>query len=937
MLASVDIVGKRKLSGKDRMTGKEIAFTTVALIAGVALAGCGGGSSSSGGGTSNNGGQNSNSPPTAVLTLDHASGTAPLTVAASATDSSDSDGTVASTTINFGDGSAEFAGNSTTHVFNTAGTFTVTVTVTDNGGLTATATRMVTVTSATSQPGNQPPVAQLSVTPTSGEAPLSVSADASASSDAGGMIASTKIDFGDGTTESAATASHVFGTPGTYTVTATVTDNGGLTAIKTINVVVVAHGAGFTTHGFTIPTAHPRLWWTPARVAAAATWLTAHPFTPGSTNYPDIAFKHVVSGSSCATAVNWAANWAPSADQVTPTSVGSDDMRGEGESVLLVYDWCFDQFTPTQKTNFIAHWNTWVGNVQQQDWGGKYDGTWMSQNNYFWGNLRNELEWGIVSYGDNGAGANSTADGFIDYALNTRWAIGVLPTTQANGLAAGGVPLEGETYGAAVPGYMVIPTASLANMGRDLVDETPFFKSMMYWMLYWTTPGSTVVKDAGGISTFHVATVNEEDKMSSGGILWTRAYFEDWMAFFAQHAATHYASTPMAGYTRKWLGQLNPVAPLAKDPNATGSPSYFVSNYIISNDPGGAATAYDTLPLDYYASGSGYGVAKTAWNATATQLTYFFKTPMSNIIGHSHEDWGSFSLWRGGRWVMRETAGYSDTIAGTPGIASGAGQDSGSPFAHNVPVFTNVALGLDSDPIYVMPTVHAAPPSVNRLESNPNYFYSDVDLTGAYKWSNNYSTFNTGVVGHVERELLYLRSLETTIVLDRITTQNQSHPAATLTAAQVVTSFLTHYETNPTIEDANHFTATNGTQVLRQTVLLPQTPTRRVINEGGAIGQYRVEVDASGAAQRYQLHVLQARDTAGSNIQATLVDSNLADPATGTFTITLHPTTGNDTVIVFNKGQSSNGGTINVAGGGVVNLRTTVQPVAYTDNGIVWQ
>ena len=68
----------------------------------------------------------------------------------------------------------------------------------------------------------------------------------------------------DGVTESVATATHVFGAPGTYTVTATVTDNGGLTASKTTNVVVVAQGAGFTAHGFTIPTAHPRLWWTPA-------------------------------------------------------------------------------------------------------------------------------------------------------------------------------------------------------------------------------------------------------------------------------------------------------------------------------------------------------------------------------------------------------------------------------------------------------------------------------------------------------------------------------------------------------------------------------------------------------------------------------------------------------------------------------------------------
>jgi len=836
------------------MRSKKISFTTVAVIASITLAGCGGGGSSS---TGNNGGGSQNSPPTAA------------------------------------------------------------------GGA--------------GQAPNQPPLAQLSVTPTSGQAPLSVSADASSSSDPDGTIASTKIDFGDGISESTATATHVFGTPGTYTVTTTVTDNDGLTANKTANVVVVAPGAGFTTHGFTIPTAHPRLWWTPARITAAGTWLAAHPFTPGGGNYTDMAFKHVVNGSDCSTAVNWAANWTPSAAQVTTTAAGSDDMRGTGESVLLVYDWCFDQFTSTQKTNFIAHWNTWVGNVQQQTWGGKYDGTWMSQNNYFWGNLRNELEWGIVSYGDNGSGANSTADNFIDYALNTRWSVGFVPTTQPGAIAAGGVPLEGESYGAAVGAYMLIPTASLANMGRDLWDETTFFKSMMYWMLYWTTPGSTVVKDAGGISTFHVSTVNEEDKMSSGGILWARAYFEDWMDYFAVHAAAHYASTPMAGYTRKWLSQLNPVAPLAKDPNATGSPNYFVSNYIISNDPGGAATAYDTLPLDYYASGSGYGVAKTAWNATATQLTYFFKTPMSTIVGHAHEDWGSFSLWRGGRWIMRETAGYSDTIAGTPGIAGGAGQDSGSPFAHNVPVFTNVALGLDSNASYVLPTVHASAPSVNRLESNPNYFYADVDLTGAYKWDNGHANFNTGVVGHVEREMLYLRSLETTVVLDRITTQNQTHPSAALTAAQVVTSFLTHYETNPTIEDANHFTSTNGTQVLRQTVLLPQAPTRRVITEGGAVGQFRVEIDASGAAQRYQLHVLQARDTAGSNIQATLADSNPADPATGSFTVTLHPMAGSDTVIVFNKGQTSSGGTISVAGGAVVNLRTSVQPVSYTDSGIVWQ
>lgn len=903
-----------------------IFIVLIVLIAfALLLAGCGGGKSQ-------NGGPKANQSPVASLTLDRASGAAPLTVTASTTGSSDPDGTIASTTIDFGDGSAEVSGTSSGHTYNAAGTYTVTARVTDNGGLSATATKAVTVSAA----GNQPPVASLTLDQTSGTAPLTVSASTAGSADPDGTIASISIDFGDGTVDNAVTAIHTFNTAGTYTVKVTVADNLGLSASKTMNVVVVAPGQGFTTHGFTMPVSHPRLWWTPARIAAARAWLTAHPFTPGSGNYVDIAFQHVVSGSDCSAAVNWAASWAPSSAQVLPTASGSDDMRGTGESVLLVYDWCYDKFTAAQRTDFIDHWNLWVGNVQQQIWGGKYSGTWMSQNNYFWGNLRNELEWGIVSYGDNGVGAGSTADTFIDYALNTRWALGFVPTTQAGGAAAGGVPLEGETYGSAIGAYMLIPTASLANMGRDLWAETPFFKSMMYWMLYWTTPSRTYVKDAGGISTFHVATVNEEDKMSSGGIFWCRAYFEDWMAYFAQHAATNYAATPLAGYTRQWLSQLAPVAPLARNPNATGSPNYYISNYIISNDPGATATAYNSLPLDYYATGAGYGVAKTAWDSSSTQLSYFLKTPMSPIVGHAHQDWGSFSLWRAGRWVMRETAGYSNSIVGTPGVAGGASQDSGSQLAHNVPVFTNVALGLDSNSLYTLPTVHPGLPSLNRLESNARYFYVDVDLTNAYKWDSGHSSFNTGVVGHVERELLYLRSLETTVVLDRITTQNQTHPSAALTAEQVVTSFLTHFETNPVIEDSNHYSATNDTQLLRQTVLLPASATYRVINEGGPIGQYRLEVDSSGAAQRYQLHVLQARSSTGNDVQASVVDSNPSSTTAGTFTVTLHPVSGSDTVIVFNKGQASSGGTVNVAGTGVINLRTDVQPISYTDNGPVW-
>ena len=87
---------------------------------------------------------------------------------------------------------------------------------------------------------DQPPTASLSVTPTSGIAPLAVTASTSGSSDVDGTITAASIDFGDGIIVSAATASHTYSTPGTYTVQATVTDNGGLTSSSSATVTVQA-------------------------------------------------------------------------------------------------------------------------------------------------------------------------------------------------------------------------------------------------------------------------------------------------------------------------------------------------------------------------------------------------------------------------------------------------------------------------------------------------------------------------------------------------------------------------------------------------------------------------------------------------------------------------------------------------------------------------
>jgi PKD repeat protein len=86
-------------------------------------------------------------------------------------------------------------------------------------------------------PVNTPPTASFTATPSG----LGVSVDGSASSDAGGSIASYAWNWGDSTAAgSGVTATHTYATAGTYTVTLTVTDDGGLTNSTTRSVTVTA-------------------------------------------------------------------------------------------------------------------------------------------------------------------------------------------------------------------------------------------------------------------------------------------------------------------------------------------------------------------------------------------------------------------------------------------------------------------------------------------------------------------------------------------------------------------------------------------------------------------------------------------------------------------------------------------------------------------------
>jgi PKD repeat protein len=143
--------------------------------------------------------------------------------------SSDPDGPITGYAWNFGD-STTGTGSTPSHTYPASGTYTVSLTVTDNEGGTKTTSHPVTVTRI-----NQGPTASFTTNCTD----LSCSTDASASQDPDGTLTGYAWDFGDSSTGSGVTASHTYAVAGTYTVSLTVTDNDGATASTTRSVSVV--------------------------------------------------------------------------------------------------------------------------------------------------------------------------------------------------------------------------------------------------------------------------------------------------------------------------------------------------------------------------------------------------------------------------------------------------------------------------------------------------------------------------------------------------------------------------------------------------------------------------------------------------------------------------------------------------------------------------
>lgn len=699
-----------------------------------------------------------------------------------------------------------------------------------------------------------------------------------------------------------------------------------------------------------IPASRPRLWFAdPIRQQDARSAFIAAPFSrpnysafdPAATNYAR-ALRAVVGNDpqACLLALNGdPASPPPPANRpdlpldegilgmtfrgVEAPSTFRDQMRQQGEAWILVYDWCRPQMTAEQVATLVERWNGYM----QRELADTFSQQGEEASNYWAGRVRNLLMWGIASYDD-----NPQAQSFIDAALETRMGQWFPAWHQAFG--RGGIFPEGSAYGIVNLSYPLVGFTTASGFGHDAFALTPYYREAVYAIIYGTTPGPTLNSPGG--QRYELFPFGDDEVFSAGGSVAGRTYLADFMKVMASRspAAGH------AAHARAWR-------------SLTNAPTSWLFSSLRTD--GSDSDTLDTLPLDYYAPGAGVLAARTAHDADATQVHLQLGTPGG--MSHRHLDAGSFQIWRKGRWVTRESVGYSDRIVAL-GESTGSRNtvDTVSPVAHNTLLFEgrSTAMWIGDGPRPITQPVNPERdqprqlPLVKRLQHAPQFSYVAVDYSGAYRNGLN-TRVDWPYAGRVWREFLFIRPLQTLLVFDRAESTSDSlnayygtanwHWAGVgrrVAAEGVRRHFIMHFENQPTAA-ANQVTAPLGSQTAQLVTLLPRTPIYRLLNEDYSgppddshAGQHRVEIEQSGTAEAYFLNLVTAYDQAEPPLQASLQEDSENYIVSAT-----HATRGS-VVVTLRKGMNSEGGSISINGGTPVPLRETVQAISVGDNGPVW-
>ena len=682
-----------------------------------------------------------------------------------------------------------------------------------------------------------------------------------------------------------------------------------------------------------IPPTHPRLWYgDAARLQQARTYHANHPISipsyPPSAQARNRALRFLMTGNAadCTQAIDWLMRFNyENADedgdgQADPGSCDlasegryCDRARWSGEDAILVYDWCNAQLTPAQKSTLITRWNRYTTALNVGPYG------WQQRpiNNYYWGYLRNSLLWGIAASGE-----SAQAQQYIDHALETRYAEYFVPWSQ--GFGRGGVPGEGTQYGPYPLGYSVIALRTAADFGYDARAQSAFFDEATYYLSYAASPAPTSSPDSAN-PRYEMFPFGDDEDFRNGGSAQQTDYANVLGATILEAP-----SAPRASHARAWLAR-------------TGVQPDWWLRAALAAAPG-ASDASD-LPLDYHAAGYAFVYGRSDRSAAAGSLVLELGALGADERGgleHDGLEAGSFQFWRKGHWASRASAGYrgADYVAGLAGVGRADVHDS---IAHNTVLFEGKG----------QIASFAAQPVVQRLQSAQDYLYAAVDLRPGYRslpvapdhcWL---AEDDWPYSDAVARELIYLRAWNALVVLDRLRASSDSllpvysdpcggsgFDGPHKGAAAVRKTAVVHFSRAPSVS-GKRVGAVEGDQAFDAHLLLPAAAAPRIVDErtcsGCGLGQFRLEVDDSGSAESYFLHVLHARDASEAPLTAAL------STVGGDWVVRLTRADGAQATVTLHQGLTAFGGSVRFGDAPAQVLYAGVQGMQVTAVGPVWQ
>ena len=388
------------------------------------------------------------------------------------------------------------------------------------------------------------------------------------------------------------------------------------------------------------------------------------------------------------------------------------DVGGTVGNIAMVYDWCRDTVSATQKTRWINYSNQAVSNVWNPDqakWGNTvyaWSGWSINNpsNNYYSSFLEATMLLGLATQGENPQAAN-----WLNTFRVSKLEQQLFPSFNRD--LTGGGSREGTGYGTAMMRLFRLYDWWEKSTGERIAARTTHTLASLPYLMHNITPTLDRLSPTGDHARDSTAALFD----------YHREYLQTLMRLFQNDPASRAAKTLLAQSTV---------------PRMSSSFEYYHDFLYDQSDITEAPLS--TLPAAYWASGIGHFYSRSSWDKDAAYLD-FSCGPYTE--SHAHRDQGSFVLFRGD-WLA-----YDQNVNSRSGIVQ-------EELPHNI-----VRIEQNGN---VVPQVLLAPScQMLALADNADYSYGLARITPIYG--------GKATVAKVEREFVFLKP-GTLILFDRAET-----------------------------------------------------------------------------------------------------------------------------------------------------------------------